>query len=76
LTVEALRRQCDEALEALLEALDPVYDACSTLSEVENAIHELAGGDTHDPRYPLLAEETRVGDLQLALYALQAHLVE
>jgi hypothetical protein len=46
------------------------------LSEVEDAIFELAGDDTHDERYAPLADETRVDDLRIVLYAVQARLVE
>jgi hypothetical protein len=74
--IERLRRQCDEALAALLEAIESVYDACETLTEAEEAVLELAGGDTFDPRYESLADETRVADLRIALYAVQARLVE
>jgi hypothetical protein len=75
-TVEALRCQTDEALEPLLGAIDAVYDACSTLTEVENAVLELAGGSTHDERYLFLEDQTRVADLRIALYAVQARVVE
>jgi hypothetical protein len=74
--IETLKHQCDEALEPLLDALDAVYAACSTLTEVEDAVLKLAGDSTHDERYPFLEEETRLADLRIALYALQAHLVK
>lgn len=74
MTVEALRRRCDEALEPLLRALDVIDTASSTLTEVENAIHKLAGGDSYDRRYPLLADETHAEDLRLALSVIHAWL--
>jgi hypothetical protein len=76
MTVKARRHQCDEALEALLGVLDVIDAASSTLTEVENAIHEMAGGDTHDPRYPLPAEETRAVDLRVALGVVNAWLTK
>jgi hypothetical protein len=73
--INALRRQCDEALEPLLGVLDVIDAASSTLTEAENAIWELAGGSMDsDPNGQLLAElgeETRTIDLRLALGVVQ-----
>jgi hypothetical protein len=78
--VEALRRQSDEALEALLGALNVIDAASSTLFEVENAIHELAcDSRDSDPNEPLLAEladETHAEDLRLTLGVVNAWLVK
>jgi hypothetical protein len=76
--VEALQRQGDESLEALLGAFDVIDAASSRLAETENAIFELAGGSRDsDPSEPLLAEladETRTVDLRLALGVVHAWL--
>jgi hypothetical protein len=79
-TRSMLYRQTDEALKALLAALDVIDAASSTLTETEEAIFELAGGShDNDPSEPLLAElgeEARTIDLRLALGVVHAWLTK
>jgi|SRR5947199_10261695 len=78
--IPQVRRRNDEALEALLGALDVIDTASMVLTQAENAIHELAGGSMNsDPNEQLLADlgdETKTEDLRLALGVVNAWLIK